>query len=160
MHISSKEFSLDKTRSSTSLVTLSSAQMILCLSSSILTGRGGWQRPVPSGIAMKRNQTGTGRVSAAAILSENCLHLHHMRSIFLANSHWDKHVLSSSIRYKILYLFLYILWKFEVISMRIAKIIDLRTDMKFFGHPIYIYIYIYIYIMSFKKKQNSITLGL
>ena len=33
--------------------------------------------------------------------SENCLHLKYARSISLADSHWDKHLLSSSIKYKI-----------------------------------------------------------
>ena len=80
-----------------SLVTLSSAKVILCLSSSMLARRGWWgHRPVSSHILIKRNHTRTSLVTVMFISSENCLHLHHARSIFLAVSHWDKNVLYSS----------------------------------------------------------------
>ena len=80
-------------------VTLSNGEVILCLSSSMLSGRGE-HRTVPSHIPTKINRSGTDPVTTVTILSENCLQLNHLWSIFRVYSHWNMHVLSTPLDIK------------------------------------------------------------
>ena len=140
--MSSRLLSSCQTRCSMSQVILSSVEVILCLSSSMLAGRGGGQKLVPDYITIKRNHTRTGRVTAAAISWENCLHLDHALSISLGDYHWDKH----SIIYKLLICFYTFCKNFRLFQLEGPKLLACGIMLNFFGNLLYIYIYIYTYI--------------
>ena len=109
-------------------VTLSWAEVILCLSSSMLAGSGG----------SFTYYMGTGPMSRAAISTENCLHLIHARSIPLIDSHWNKHVLSSSIRYKILIGFYSFSENLRLFQQELPILLASKMMSNVFWHPVYI----------------------
>ena len=132
-----------------SLLILSSVEMILGLSSSMLAGRGRHRQVIPR-VSIKRNHTGTSLVNPVVF---------HQKTLFnsttpdpsLADANRDKQYYPLSLNIKSYSVSIHSV-KFEVISTRISIIIGLWNDDNFLGHPTHthththIYIYIYIYM--------------
>ena len=79
-------------------------------------------------------------MTAAAILSENCLHLHYAQPISLADSHWGKHVLSFSIKHKIFICFYTFCENLSLFQQELPRLLACEMMSIFLGHPEFIHI--------------------
>ena len=73
----------------------------------------------------------------STISSENCLHLLYAWSISLADSHWDKLVLTSSIKYKILICFYTFCENLRLFQQELPKLLTWKLASNFQGHPVF-----------------------
>ena len=94
--------------------------------------------------------------SSVAISLENCLHFHHNQFISLAASQWDKCILSTSIKYKILICFYTFCENLKLCYPELPKLLAREMMSNILGHPVYIII---IIIMSCHPARISLTLS-